>query len=33
MQKYFGASYELKPTKNIFSQCAQKIFFNEIFQG
>ena len=32
MQKYFGASYELKPTRVIFSQCAQKKV-NEIFKG
>ena len=32
IHKYFGANYELKPTKAIFSQCAQKKF-NEISMG
>ena len=30
IHKYFGASNKLKPTRTIFSQCAQNIF-NEIF--
>ena len=33
IHKYFGASYELKPTRTIFSQCAQKKFFDKIFRG
>ena len=28
IRKYFGASYELKPTRTIFSQCARKNFEN-----
>ena len=32
IHKYFGANYELKPTKAIFSQCAEKKF-NEISMG
>ena len=33
MQKSYGASYERKPTRTIFCQCAQKSFFNEIFKA
>ena len=29
----FGASYELKPTRTIFSQCAQKKFFMKDLWG